>query len=156
MGYEITEEETERLSERQVYHLEMRADALEILNELVEKFGVDRVLGKDYGIGQILEDDEVADFYHTQVHQQADGSQYVIYNALAVKCVTEYTQNPDAYAGCITEFAVDKAIEEDRNPLYAMATVMAYYSVEADIREHFGQILRNEREGLKRYYSLIS
>jgi len=156
MGYEITEEETERASERAAYHNEMRDNALEILGQLAQKVGIDKVIKKDYGIGQILEDEEIADFYYTQLHQQADGSRYVIYNVLAVRCVTEYTQNPDAYAGCLTEFAVNKAIEEGRNPLYAMATVMAYYSVEADIQDHFRQIMRNEREDLKRRYSLIS
>tara|TARA_R110002072_G_scaffold17702_1_gene66812 strand:- start:222 stop:806 length:585 start_codon:yes stop_codon:yes gene_type:complete len=145
MGYEMSAQETERASERSAYHQEMRDNAFEIIEELIEEFGIKRVVGQDHGIGQILEDDEVSDYFHTQLNQQADSSKYVIYNILALRCVSDYTQNPDAYAGCLTEFAAAKAIEEDRNPLFAMATVMAYYSVEADILDHVRHIMSNER-----------
>tara|TARA_R100000315_G_scaffold43795_1_gene19463 strand:- start:105 stop:677 length:573 start_codon:yes stop_codon:yes gene_type:complete len=76
---------------------------------------------------------------HDFIFNQADSSHYVFINWQAVKVVTEWSNNPDAYE--------ENAIYVDNkggNPLYKVAVQMAHYSMMADINDEIDNTLKLE------------
>ena len=72
---------------------------------------------------------------------QADRSHYVFTNWQAVKVVTEWSNNPDAYADYGIHLSEKYIKDNGGNPLHVVAVQMAYYSMMADIADQINHTL---------------
>lgn len=113
------------LAEEAMFHiLDEMSDSFDSLNDLENWW-----ITEDYPQGGHV---DLWDF----ISEQADRSHYVFINWQAVKVVTEWSNNPDAYE--------ENAIYVDNkggNPLYKVAVQMAYYAVMADITDKINYAL---------------